>query len=169
MKKIITFSIFILVLILLFGCSTAKISSYTESLKIEDLITEYARTNGYHNDMLYPYIKVIKNEETLLEYYKNQKNRYSMESDDENSFKTIILDYNESYFENNVLVIILIEEPSGSIRHEIESVNVNDNSIIFGIKSIVPEMGTTDMAQWHILISIPSDLFHDEDIEVNFN
>ena len=77
--------------------------------------------------------------------------------------------HDESFLKYNVLVIILIQESSGSIRHELESVTTDDDSVIFGIKRIIPEMGTTDMAQWHILISIPSVSYNDEDIKVIFN
>ncbi len=169
MKKIITLIIFTLIFTLLAGCRPLAISSYKEPLKMEDLIVEYIRTNGYYSDMSYPYIQVIKNEEEFLEYYENQKDRYNMESDSENSFSNRMIYYDESFFENNVLAVILVEEPSGSIRHDLESVNIADNSIIFGIKRIVPEMGTTDMAEWHILISIPAASYDDEDIEVIFS
>jgi len=48
--------------------------------------------------------------------------------------------------------MILLEEGSGSIRHEVESVGIDSGDIWVKIKSIVPEACTDDMAEWHILI-----------------
>lgn len=169
MKKIITLVSSILILSLLIGCAPFLTKSYNEFLKIEDVQMEIIRTNGYHGDASYPYIQIIKTENELLEYYQEKKEEYNMESDDESSFKSRMEYYNESFFENYVLAIILIEEPSGSIRHELETVENSDNSIVFTIKRIIPEMGTTDMAQWHLLISIPAALYNDDDIDVIFS
>ena len=77
--------------------------------------------------------------------------------------------YDSSFFESNILIALLIEEPSGSIRHEINSIKEGNNTITFGITREVPEIGTTDMAQWHILISMPSHLYNNQNIDVEFN
>jgi hypothetical protein len=91
-----------------------------------------------------------------------------MESDDESSFSNNMKKYDSSFFESNILIAVLIEEPSGSIRHELTLVEEEDNKITFGITRDVPEIGTTDMAQWHILISMPSHLYNNHDIDVIF-
>lgn len=61
--------------------------------------------------------------------------------------------YDEKYFENQILVMVLLEEGSGSVRHNVESVKVaQDDKLYISICAIVPEVGTCDMAEWHILI-----------------
>jgi len=165
MKKFITLLILIFIFTLLAGCNPVNTFSCDDPLNLKDISIEYTRTDGYHSDMSYPCIQVIKSENELLEYYQKQKDKFNMDSD----FKDRMAYYDESFLKYNVLVIILIQESSGSIRHELESVTTDDDSVIFGIKRIIPEMGTTDMAQWHILISIPSVSYNDEDIKVIFN
>ena len=55
----------------------------------------------------------------------------------------------------------MLEEPSGSNRHEVTSVDLFasllDRIAYFiqpNIKRIVPEVGTCDMANWHIIIEV---------------
>ena len=48
--------------------------------------------------------------------------------------------------------MVLLEEGSGSIRHEVERIGVDSGDLWIEIKSIVPEVGTCDMAWWHVLI-----------------
>ena len=68
--------------------------------------------------------------------------------------------YDDAYFERQNLVLIILEEGSGSIRHEITDVRKrrDENGASLGwditIKRIVPEMGTDDMAQWHLFLEV---------------
>ena len=51
--------------------------------------------------------------------------------------------------------MMVLEEGSGSIRHEVKSVIKNpDGSFAVDIKRDVPEIGTDDMAEWHIFLEI---------------
>ncbi len=60
--------------------------------------------------------------------------------------------YDDSYFDKQVLVMVLLEEGSGSIKHKVNGVGTVDSKLIVDIDTIVPEAGTADMAEWHILI-----------------
>ncbi|MBP3579940.1 MAG: hypothetical protein J6K12_01695, partial [Clostridia bacterium] len=60
--------------------------------------------------------------------------------------------YDEEYFESQILLIVLLEEGSGSVRHKVERVANGADGITVDITTIVPEIGTCDMAEWHILI-----------------
>lgn len=120
---------------------------------------QYIRTNGYHEDVDYPVVKVIRSVEELNEYYNENKDRYDLERKDKVYSDTTIgfLDacdrYDEAYFKNQILVMILLEEGSGSIRHKVESVGMGEDAKCYiSINTIVPEVGTDDMAEWHILI-----------------
>lgn len=168
MKKILTLIIAIITISLLAGCSTyTYINSYPVS--IDDLTVEYIRTNGYYEDIEYPLVFVIKDKDQLESYFNEKKDKYNMESDDEGSFSSRISKYDSSFFESNILIALLIEEPSGSIKHEVNSIEEENNTITFGITREVPEIGTTDMAQWHILISMPSHSYNNQDIDVDFD
>ena len=57
----------------------------------------------------------------------------------------------EEFFENNVIVMLRFEEGSGSIRHSVERI-ASDGRIF--VNRYLPEMGTADMAGWHIRITL---------------
>ena len=122
-------------------------------------ISRYIRTDGYDEDAKYPDVKIIRSVGELHEYYSVNKDKYDFERKDEVYSDTTIgfLDacdkYDEAYFKNQILVMVLLEEGSGSIRHNVESVKVaQDDKLYINICAIVPEVGTCDMAEWHILI-----------------
>ncbi|NLO63198.1 MAG: hypothetical protein GX099_07220, partial [Clostridiaceae bacterium] len=60
--------------------------------------------------------------------------------------------YDDAFFSKNALLIVVVQEPSGSNRHEFLGFGEKNE---IRIRRIVPEVGTTDMADWHILIELP--------------
>lgn len=122
-------------------------------------ISRYIRTDGYDEDAKYPDVKIIRSVGELYEYYSANKDKYNLERKDEVYSDTTIGfwdacdKYDEAYFENQILVMVLLEEGSGSVRHNVESVKVaQDDKLYISICAVVPEVGTCDMAEWHILI-----------------
>lgn len=116
---------------------------------------QYVRTNGYNGGVKYPIVTVVSSVDELNAYYEANKDRYSLERRDGSApgFLDACDKYDAAYFENQVLVMVLLEEGSGSIRHEVESVAMGeDGKCHISINRIVPEAGTADMAAWHILI-----------------
>lgn len=63
-------------------------------------------------------------------------------------------EYDASFFENNVLAVVYLEEGSGSISHEVTGVRRVGESIEIHIRREVPEIGTCDMAYWAIAAAI---------------
>ena len=130
-----------------------------------DFTPQYIRTNGYHEDVEYPVVKIIRSVDELNSYYNENKEKYSLERrEDPASDSTIgFLDacdkYNAEYFEDQILVMVLLEEGSGSNRHNVDNVKLgSDGKLYISIRSIVPEVGTCDMAEWHILIEPEKDI-----------
>ena len=127
---------------------------------------QYIRTDGYSEDRNYPFHVVINSREELEAYYEANKEVFDLErkekvySDTTIGFLDACDKYDDSYFERQNLVLIVLEEGSGSIRHEITDVrpHSNDNGALVGwditIDRIVPEVGTDDMAQWHLLLEV---------------
>ena len=107
-------------------------------------------------------MRVIRSVRELQAYYEANQDRYNLERrEDPASDSTIgFLDacdrYDETYFEDRVLVMVLLEEGSGSVRHWIEKVLLTEDggkpALVVDIEVLVPEIGTCDMAEWHILI-----------------
>lgn len=162
MKKILSILTLILALILLVSCApeeepligggksqdtvreTADLPEFTELFD-----ASYIRTDGYIDGKKYPYaVKIASRNE--LDVYVSENSEYQFGDD----FYAATEKYDEAFFEENVLVFAVMEEGSGSNRHELMGVTADD---VILIKRIVPEEGTCDMAEWHIIIEMPKD------------
>ena len=96
--------------------------------------------------MLFRSVTVIESVEALNSYYEENQDRYDLAQWD------VTERYDEAYFSENVLLLVLLEEGSGSNRHEVTAVMKQEDGMEIAIDRILPEIGTTDMAEWHIFI-----------------
>ena len=126
---------------------------------------QYVRTNGRAPDAEFPSSLIIRSKQELLDYYENNKAYYNMDSswDESPAFRDAIERYDDAYFAERELLIVLMEEPSGSIRHKVNriwDVFVEGKRVYnISITSFKSMRGDDDMAQWHILIELP-EWFH---------
>jgi len=136
----------------------------TNELAEHDFDVQYIRTDGYRAEVEYPSVKIIRSVDELNAYYEANKDLYFLERVENPQYHSSIgfLDacdkYDAEYFEDQILLMVLLEEGSGSIRHEVEKVTVEAGKTVVEIKTIVPEVCTADMAEWHILIELEADL-----------
>lgn len=167
MKKFITLVFVIACILGLCACDSAPASNQganePESYAFD---AQYIRTDGYSGERSYPYHVVIDSREELAAYYEANQELFDLERKEKVYADTTIgfLDacdkYDDAYFEQQNLVLIILEEGSGSVRHEITDVRAryDENGTSQGwnitIDRIVPEVGTDDMAQWHLLLEI---------------
>ena len=142
---------------------------------------QYIRTDGYSEDKNYPFHVVINSREELEAYYEANKEVFDLErkekvySDTTIGFLDACDKYDDAYFERQNLVLIVLEEGSGSIRHEITDVrphSTEDGRLVgwdITINRIVPEVGTDDMAQWHLLLEVQmyDVIKSDDDVWIN--
>ena len=165
MKKLIALVLVLICILDLNSCGSKNVQpSNPEEYAFE---AQYIRTNGYSEDRSYPYHVVISSKKELVDYYEENKELFDLERKDKVYSDTTIgfLDacdkYDDAYFEKQNLVLIVLQEGSGSIRHEITDVrrrfDENDASLGWDItiNIIVPEIGTCDMAQWHLFLEVP--------------
>ena len=129
-----------------------------------EFTAEYARTGGYVEGNIYPIVHIINSFEALNSYYEENKSVYSFNRSDKSYADTAtgFLDaydnYGVEFFEDKALIFVILEEPSGSIRHRVEYVTkASDGVLNIGINPIVPEACTDDMALWHIIIAVDKD------------
>ena len=127
---------------------------------------QYIRTDGYSDDRSYPYHTVISSRAELAAYCEAYKDTYNLErrekvySDSTIGFLDACDKYDDAYFERQNLVLIVLQEGSGSVRHEITDVRRHhlENGASDGwditIKSKAPEVVTDDMAQWHLFLEV---------------
>ena len=138
---------------------------------------QYIRTNGYREEMEYPMVKIIRSRDELNAYYEEYKDDYYLERKEQVFADTTIgfLDacdrYNEEYFKDQILILVLLEEGSGSIRHEVSKVRVKEKkgerTVNISINTRVPETVTDDMAQWHLLIELEEGLDVEDESHIN--
>lgn len=161
--------ILILLLVFMAGCSPSPASSSVP------FSAQYIRTNGFHEDREYPITSVITSTSELTAYYDKYKNEYNFErrqqiaSDSTKGFLDAVEKYTEEYFRKNILLLILAEENSGSNRHKVTGITRKDGLLHIQVERQVPKIGTTDMAQWHILVEIDRDDWKNQEIRVQFN
>lgn len=142
-----------------------------------DFDAQYIRTDGYREGTRYPIVKIIRSKQELNTYYESNKGKYNLErrgnanSDTAMGFLDACDKYDENYFEKHILIMVLLEEGSGSNRHKVRTVNIDSTGqCSINIDRIVPEVGTCDMAQWHILIEPKTEvkIEKESDITVSF-
>ena len=134
---------------------------------------QYIRTNGgYEAKVIYPCVRIIHSLQELKDYYNTWHEVFDLERKDKVYSDTTIgfLDacdqYDEAFFEKNYLIFVLLEEGSGSIRHEVRSVEqTEDKKLSISIDRKVPEVGTDDMAQWHIILELSRDVLVENSID----
>ncbi len=115
----------------------------------ERIAAQYIRTNGGAEGETYPQSAVIRSPQELNDYVSKKKATFNMAN---KPFEYAISKYTEDYFKSHSLVMILLQESSGSNRHNVRSAEVQDGVLTVTVERILPEMGTCDMAQWHILL-----------------
>lgn len=135
-----------------------------------DFEVQYIRTNGYHDGAVFPRTVKISSVEELNAYYETNKELYDFShkekvySDTTVGFVDAIKKYDEAFFEESFLLFALLEEGSGSVRHEVKGLERDpaDGSILVVVDRFVPEWCTADMAEWHIILELPKNLAESE-------
>lgn len=142
------------------------------ALEAYDFEAQYVRTNGYHAGVQYPCITVIRSREELDAYYEANRGLYDLERREggASGFLDACDKYDEAYFDDNALILILLEESSGSVRHEVTDVSRDTDSggCCVTIRRRVPDVGTCDMAEWHILVEVRASQLTDDAVRVVF-
>ena len=106
---------------------------------------QYIRTGG--TDGTYPRTVRIDSTNALADY---------LSSVDLTALRTATSDYDKAFFTDFTLLLILLEEPSGSIRHAVTAIDENANGdLAVTVDRTMPGDGTDDMAYWHILVPLP--------------
>lgn len=119
---------------------------------------QYIRTDGLFMDMDYPAAFLIDSADALMDYYQHNQYDYGLEKRIDaptDRFEETMPVYDDAFFETYLLAIVRFEEPSGSIRHNITQAVLHNGIFTISIERIRPQIGTSDMAQWHIFVELP--------------
>ena len=77
-----------------------------------------------------------------------------------------INDYNEEYFINNSLIIIVTQADSSSIKYSVTNLEINDNKCVVSIEGKSKDYVTMDLVSQYIFIEL--DNIELDNIEVKF-
>ena len=109
----------------------------------------------------YPIATAINSANQLRTYHESNKHTYQFNqahsaqpSMEDEVFGENSQYHREEFYKHKTLLLIALEESSGSIRHKVESVTRANGSLKISITRIMPEIGTADMAQWHIVLAL---------------
>jgi len=157
MKKTILPVMTLLIVLLTFAaCTSTQAHSENPLTNTQPRINvQYVRVTWYSSGERYPVVTVISSRNELERYRGNKRVQLyaaaQFHSGLAPELASAFANYTDDFFANNFLVMILLEENSGSITHNVEKIDNNGN--IF-ISRFIPEMGTADMAKWYILIEL---------------
>ena len=125
-------------------------------------LPKYVRTDGGREGVEFPNVILIHSVEELEQYIEENRAYFDLEStnsltgDSEPGFMDFCIFYDEAFFEKQYLVMILVEEGSGSMYHEVSHVGISGDGILYiNLQTVKPEEKWDDVAQqWHILIEL---------------
>lgn len=124
-------------------------------------MTLYFRTDlSSFIEATYPATFIIGSTAELADYYERNKDTYQFQHGHYGG--TSMADdvfgggrgFDDDFFIGNSLLLVILEEGSGSIRHRVESVLPQNGVLLVRIIRTIPEIGTADMAQWHIALAL---------------
>lgn len=64
--------------------------------------------------------------------------------------------YDDGYFEEHELVLVLMESGSGSVSHQVMDVLTSPSGVTVTVHRMAPEICTADMAAWLMLVDLPA-------------
>ena len=119
---------------------------------------QYIRTPGDLGDRTSPQVTVIRSRFALEAYYEAHQEQYFLEgresvaSDTTVGFWDACRRYDDAFFQDHELILAVLEEPSGSIRHRVTALTREGADRMLTVTRLIPECGTDDMAQWHLIV-----------------
>ncbi len=101
-------------------------------------------------------VMLIGSSAELAEFIEEGRAYYQLDQSygETGAFSTIANEYDDAFFEENALVVLFATESSGSIRHTVEDVRVEGGTLSVLVAATMPEIGTDDMADWFIVVSL---------------
>jgi hypothetical protein len=169
------FSIVILSMLAATACRVLPQQTTTQAVPLHPaFVAQYIRTDGYHGNKQYPVVTVIRSRTELMDYYETNEDLYNLErrtnpaADSTIGFLDATDKYMDDFFKINLLILVLVQESSGSNRHKVADVVRSNTGLDILVDRLVPEVGTADMAQWHILVELKASDLGQAAIQIYF-
>ena len=134
---------------------------------------QYIRAGIWNGGVVFfPCVRIVQSLQELQDYYTVWHKVFDLERKEQVYVDTTIgfLDacdrYDEAFFEENYLIFVILEESSGSVRHQVAGVTqTEDKKLAISIDRKVPEVCTDDMAHWHIILELSRDALIEKSID----
>lgn len=144
------------------------------SVRELDFKASYERSPYYNSSKEYPIITIVKSQKDLKEHEAKVKgltvSKLSYVNGNKENNEVDLNKYNDEFFNNKSLIVITLDESSGSVRHNVKSVVKEGNNINIAIERKAPEFGTADMAEWNIYIELNAeDVDKNDVVNIGFN
>lgn len=151
MKKVVDKIIAILlVIVVLLSFSACEKGYHSEFVRTDQIASKgWVETSNL--------FKSFSQLEEFLQQIKNDNEDYVLQ---------LFAKFDEEFFESNNLALIGIIETSGSNRHKIKSLEIFADTIMINISRHVQQIGTCDMAYWHLFLSISKTFFNGNNLLV---
>ena len=104
----------------------------------------------YSGDWHFPHTETVNTYAEWQSFFLS----YSAGSDSDAGFAEGLASLDEAFFAEHSLAILYVEEGSGSYRHSVYDIRVEDEELKIGLATLKPEIGTCDMAYWAVLVPI---------------
>jgi len=138
--------LFVLVLLIVVGiCINVLVENSNMVSKDLNFEQTLIKTGAYFNEIEGSTAKIIK---SILDI-----NEYVLTYNDE-QLKNELKIYNDTYFFEKALVIIAIQESSGSNWNTLNTLKIIDNKLVCNVVRHQPEVGTCDMAMNYIFVQV---------------
>jgi len=117
-------------------------------MPIDEFPALYIRTNWFDDERKFPITTIISSLKELEQYCELYQGYGSTKLQD------AISAYSDDFFASNFLVIVMLQEGSGSIRHKVEKMKTNSDIAIY---RLLPYAQSADMAMWNIIMEFSND------------
>lgn len=126
------------------------------------------RTNGYVDGEKYPKTVIITSRAELDKYYEDNKNVYELGSDFSSAitFWHACSGYDDAFFAEKNLVLIVLESGTGMISYNVTGAFYGEGYLAVNIDASSPEVVTSDMAEWHIILETPKTVKAEDKVAV---
>ncbi len=119
---------------------------------------QYIRVHDNQGSSESPAVIRISSQKELQDYKEIAGSRYDFghaySDSSKFSFNDAIKKYDDTFFEDRILALIPVTEPSGSIRHKVTSVTTENDTTTITVNRYSPGTGTCDMGYWHIFVEL---------------
>ncbi len=72
--------------------------------------------------------------------------------------KELLSEYNDKFFEDNILLMVFIESGSGTLRYDVSDISIDNGTALITVDMLTQPPITDDMADWIIFVAIPKEV-----------